>query len=320
MRRFFLMWLLIIITLHTAKAQTSTATGTVKNDKGDPLHFVFVVDEQYKEAAYSDSTGNFTITIHPDSRLKFELAGYKDTLVRVGKNQDLPVVLRSLGADYPGNSLNTRSTVSGGTDIQHADDVDLLRLPGHEKGKVRGNRYLFDNFAHGFIISSTDALLHDPAYTFDYDKMGGALLLTKDKTSVEEVSFDHTKSFTLYDDKDKRFVFEKVIAIDPSHYVQVLASGKRYKIYKLIKTRFAKSDYVNTGVTSHGNDYDEYIDDPDYYVLDLQGGQPQKLSLKKKSIKEDFAKEADKVNKFLSDNPGNIDDAYLSKLGNYMNQ
>ncbi len=77
---------------------------------------------------------------------------------------------------------------------------------------------------------------------------------------------------------------------------------------------------MNNGVTAHGNDYDEYVDDADYYVLDIKAGQPQKLSLKKKSIKEDFAKDADKVNKYLSDNSGSIDDAYLSKLGAYMNQ
>jgi len=320
MRRFFLMWLLVIITLHIAKAQTGTASGSVKDGKGNPLHFVFVGDEQYKEAVYSDSSGNFTIMVHPDSKLQFELAGYKDTTVSIGKNQDLQVVLRSFGNSTSNNSLNTKSTLSGSADIQHSNDVDLLRLPGHEKGKVRGNRYLFDNFVHGFIISSTDVLLHDPAYTFDYDKLSGALLLTKDKNSVEEISFDHTKSFILYDNKDNRFVFEKVPAIDNAHYVQVLASGKRYKIYKLIKTKFVKADYVNSGLIAHGTDYDEYIDGADYYVLDLQSGHPQKLLLKKKSIKENFAEEADKVNKFLSDNSGNMDDTYLSKLGDYMNQ
>ncbi len=124
----------------------------------------------------------------------------------------------------------------------------------------------------------------------------------------------------IYNNAGERFDFEKMPAINISHYVQVLASGKKYKIYKLIKTKFVKADFVNNGVTSHGNDYDEYVDDADYYVVDLQTNQPQKLALKKKSIKENFAKEADKVNKFLSDNSGSIDDAYLNKLGAYMNQ
>jgi hypothetical protein len=306
--------------MQITQAQISTVTGSVKNEKGNPLHFVFIVDGQYKDAAYSDSTGNFTISVHPDSKLKFELAGYKDTLIGIDKNQDLQVVLRSLSIATSINSLNTKSTVSDKVERQWANDVELFRLPGHEKGKVHGNRYLFDNFAHGFIISSTDVLLHNPAYTFDYDKLSGALLLTKDKNSVEEISFDHTKSFTLYSDKDERFVFEKVPGIDNAHYVQVLASGKKYKIYKLIKTRFVKADYVNNGVIAHGTDFDEFIDDADYYVVDIQVNQPLKLSLKKKSIKDTFPKEADKVSKYLSGNSDKIDDAYLSKLGNYMNQ
>jgi hypothetical protein len=99
-----------------------------------------------------------------------------------------------------------------------------------------------------------------------------------------------------------------------------LVTGKKYKIYKLLKTRFAKADYVNNGAAPHGHDYDEYIDEPDYYVVDAQTNQAQKFAPKKKAIKEVFAKETDKVSKFLSDNSGRIDDAYLSKLGGYMNQ
>ena len=124
----------------------------------------------------------------------------------------------------------------------------------------------------------------------------------------------------MYNNKDERFVFAKVPGIDQSHYVQVLSSGSKYSVYKLIKTKFVKSDYVNNGVTSHGNDYDEYVDDADYYVFDVQANQSKKISLKKKSIKEGFAKDADKVNKYLSDNSGDINDAYLAKLGDFMNQ
>ena len=44
------------------------------------------------------------------------------------------------------------------------------------------------------------------------------------------------------------------------------------------------------------------------------------MLLKKKSLKTAFPKDADKVNKYLNDNPGDIDDAYLAKLGAFMNQ
>ena len=195
-----------------------------------------------------------------------------------------------------------------------------IDIPGHEKGKTRGNRYLLDIFAHGFFVNSSDELIYNRDYLYDYDKIGGGVLLTKDGKSIMELGYDQTKSFTLYNNADEVFVFEKVPSIDISHYLQVLSSGKKYKIYKLIKTRLVKADYVNNGVTQHGNDYDEFMDDADYYVFDVQANQQKKITLKKKSLKEVFVKDADKINKYLSDNSGDINDAYLSKLGDNMNQ
>ncbi|MGZ3834286.1 MAG: carboxypeptidase-like regulatory domain-containing protein [Mucilaginibacter sp.] len=326
MKRHFLMLLLIITAAQVATAQITTITGSVQDDKGNPLHFVFVGDGQYKEGAYTDSTGNFAIRVHPDSKLKFELPGYSGALVSVDKNTNLQVVLKA-GDASASNSSDAQNTISAkiveeksSNDVQASVGYGGEISPSHQKGNLRGNRYLLDKFAHGFLVNSDGMLVHNANYLFDYDKMDGSILLTRDKKTIVDVGWDLTKSFTLYSNKDERFEFEKVPSLDKTHFVQVLASGSKYKIYKVIKTRFVKSDYVNNGVTSHGNDYDEYVDDADYYVLDVQGSLQKKLSLKKKSIKEDFAKDADKVNKYLSDNSGDIDDAYLSKLGTFMNQ
>ena len=76
---------------------------------------------------------------------------------------------------------------------------------------------------------------------------------------------------------------------------------------------------MNTGVTQHGNDYDEYVDEGDYYLV-TGGSQPQKFAAKKKALKEVFAKDVDKLNKFMSDNSGSINDEYLGKLGAYLNE
>ena len=95
---------------------------------------------------------------------------------------------------------------------------------------------------------------------------------------------------------------------------------KIIKIYKFIKTTFRKSDYVNAGMIQHGNDFDEFIDDADYYLFDVQANQTKKFTLKRKSLKESFAKEGDKINKYLSDHSGDINDAYLSDLGDAMNK
>lgn len=322
MKKTFLIGLLLILTTLITNAQTNTVTGSVKDEQGNPLHYVFVLDEQAKNAVFTDSLGNFTSTGNPVSKLQFNLAGHEGKTVNVTDKAALQVVLKSTAASGLSNApttISTQITTTNTHALATIGDGGVI-APTHQKGELRGSMYLFKTFVHGYIITSAGVVTYNPDYLFDYDKMGGALLLTQDKQTITEVPWDQTQSFIVYGNEDERLVFEKAPSIDPSHYVQVLASGKKYKIYKLIKTKFVKADFVNSGVVSHGTDFDEYVDDADYYLWDVQTNQPQKLQLKKKSIKEDFAKEADKINKYLTDNSGRINDAYLSKLGDYMNQ
>jgi hypothetical protein len=319
MRKIFFMCLLLIIMAQLTKAQTATVIGSVKDDKGNPLHYVFVLDAQAKSATYTDSLGNFSIATSAGSKLQFQHSGYKDATADAGGTA-LQIVLNSNGSpDTDKGTLSTR--VSDGSNATNATMGNGGAIaPGHVKGDVHGNRYLFDNFAHGFIINSSGELMHDPGNLYNYDKIGGNVLVTADKQNIAQLGYDQIKAFTLFSDKDEQVSFEKASGIDNSHYLQVLSSGKKYKIYKFIQTKFVKSDYVNTGVSSHGNDYDEFQDDADYYVWDVQANQPVKFALKKKALKDGFPKEADKANKYVSDNSGKINDAYLSKLGAYMNQ
>jgi hypothetical protein len=280
MKNLLLMLLFMSLVLIT-KAQSNTVTGSVKDEQGSPLHYVFVLDEQAKNAVFTDSLGNFTITGNPVSKLHFNLAGHEGKWVDVKDNAALQVVLKSTDAAGSGNTPSTISaqiTTTNTNGLATIGDGGVI-APTHQKGELRGSQYLFKTFAHGFIINSDGGIVYNPDYLFDYDKIGGALLLTQDKQTITEVGWDQTKSFTVYSNEDVPFVFEKAPAIDPSHYVQVLASGKKYKIYKLIKTTFVKADYVNSGVVAHGTDFDEYVDDADYYLWDVQTNQSQKLSL-----------------------------------------
>jgi hypothetical protein len=321
MKKIFFICLLLIAIAFVTYGQTNTITGMVKDEQGNPLHFVFVGDMQNKYAVFTDSLGNFSIPVPSDTKLKVSILGYKDETVVPG-NSNLQVVLKS--ADD--GTAEAQASVS--TDLQTANSNEPLATmgdggviaPTHQKGELRGSMYIFKNFAHGYVITAAGELNYNSNYLLDYDKVGGVLLLTQNKRVINEVSWDQIRSFVLYSNINERVEFTKAPDIDKSHYVQVLASGKKYKIYKLIKTKFVKADYVNSGVIAHGTDFDEYVDDADYFVVDAQTNQIQKLSLKKKSIKQDFVKDADKANKFLSDNSGSIDDAYLSKLGDYMNQ
>jgi hypothetical protein len=311
----------LIFAAYIAESQT-TITGSVKDNKGNPLHFVFVGNNnEDKVATFTDSLGNFTMQINKAKGLYFNLSGYKDTSVNIGTNTSLNVVL-SQGAP------SSQQAVAA-LPVQQYNSADQIATfatggyiaPTHQQGALHGNRYLYNKFVHGFVINVSGALVHNEGYLFDYDKIGGLLMLTTNNKNVTLISWDLAKSFTLFNDHDKTLRFTQVPDIDKTHYLQVLASGGKYSIYKLIKTTFVKADYENNGISSHGNDYDEYVDDADYYAFDNQTNQYQKFSLRKKSIKEAFAKDADKVNKFMSDHSNdNIDDTYLTDLGAYLNQ
>lgn len=322
MKKTYLICLLLSATAFITNAQTNNAiTGTVKDEQGNPLHFVFVGDMQNKYAVFTDSMGNYSIPAKSDARLKFSLLGYKDQDMPAG-GTSLQVVLKSTGdaaADAQASVSTDLKTIDANQPLATMGDGGVI-APTHQKGELRGSMYIFKNFVHGYIITASGDLNYNPNYLLDYDKMGGALLLTQNKRVINEVAWDQIQSFVLYSNTNERLVFTKATDIDKSHYVQVLASGDKYKIYKLIKTRFVKADYVNAGVIAHGTDFDEYVDEPEYYVVDVQGGKTKKLALKKKSIKEDFIKDADKTNKYLSDNGGSINDEYLSKFGDYVNQ
>jgi len=194
-----------------------------------------------------------------------------------------------------------------------ASDMPIFR-PVEE---TRGSRYLFDDWVQGFVLSPDGTTYKDPAYGFEYDKIEGGLLLTQDKKSVIRVDNSKIKSFTLYDKQNQAKVFVLVPQIDPVHYVQVIAEGTKYKIYKLTKTQFVKNNYHTDGIATTGNNYDEYVDDNTYYVSNVPNNQLKELSLKRKAIKAVFGNVADT---YLSSNQGTIDDEYLKNLGDYMNK
>jgi hypothetical protein len=276
------------------------------------LHFVHVGDSKYKTDAFSDSLGNFSIAVHPDSKLIFQLEGFRDTSITAANMSTGAQIFLKAVADVPVQTSNlaVRAVIKeGGSVVIPRRNVNIV-----------GSRYQFDAFAHGFFTDMAGKQIYNQYYLFNYEKVSGYLLLTVDRSNIMKVEKGQVRSFTIYDNSDHRFDFERLPAIDSEHYVQVLANGEKYKVCKLIKTHFFASDFAHTAAGGVGNDYDQYQDNVEYYVLDVKSSQLQKLSsLKKKSLKAGFAKEEDKVDKFIGENSGNIDDTYLSNLGDYMN-
>ncbi|MFI5159891.1 MAG: hypothetical protein ACHQHN_01370 [Sphingobacteriales bacterium] len=325
MRKHFLVCLALFAFIQVTKAQVNTITGTINDGQGSPVRYVFVHDTKSQRATFTDTLGNFSIRATPTSRLQLQSAGHSDTILNIPPGGKMQVTLKTVADDttkvHAGVKLITetvRSTTEG--DMGTVSSGGMISGMKHQKDGTRGNRYFFDEFVPGYIISSDDKLVYNPNYRFNYDKIGGGLLMTEDNKTLTQMSGDQIKSFSIFGSDGTLHTFEMAPAVNSSHYVQVLSSGPKYAIYKLTLTHLVKSDFTNAGITSHGADYDEFVDDKTYAVLDVASNKTVPLSLKKKSIKADFAKETDKVNKYLAGHSGSIDDTYLADFGDYINQ
>jgi hypothetical protein len=319
-------------------AQTINVSGTVRDKQGDPIHFAFVQDIQYKYATYTDSMGNFAVTANPASALRISCFGYRDSVLRINNNTSFNITL-TIAVNINGASAQNNPVAGTNNDIAHRTFEDQVNIGQgtaggtfdaaqgaifpvfSQKEATVGSRYLLPKWGHGYVITAKDSLIQSSGFYFNYDKMGGGLLLTKDRNSAIQIDRDLIKSFTLYDDANTLYTFANVPDIDANHYVQVLAAGPRYKIYKLIKTKLKKADYATDGIMATGNNYDEYVNEGDYYVYDVNTKQLQPFFLKKKAIKAVFPKDQDKLNKFMSDHShDDVDDRYLGSLGAALNE
>jgi hypothetical protein len=354
MRRIGLIVILITGMLRLASAQTININGTVKTADGDALHLAFVQDKQYKNGVYTDSLGSFSLAVNPNSKLKVTCFGFRDTVLDINNQTFFKIIIRPLvnvvarrsnitpqADDH--NNINFAATAAGMTRDEpsmpntketftinkHTIDLtsgsyDMAQgaiFPSFvHKEATQGSRYLFDDWVHGYVVNAGDSTIQSPELFFNYDKMGGSLLLSKDKHAAIEVYKENVKIFTLFDELNQPHTFTMVPEIDKSHYVQVLASGNNYKIYKTLKTRFVAANYTNDGVASSGNNFDSYEDESIYYILNVKTNQLQKIGLKKKVLKQAFGPDEAKADGYFKTNDADIDDNYLAALGDYMNK
>ena len=306
-----LLFFFLVIASQIVSAQNNSIRGTVQGESGKLLHYAMVADTKYNNVAFTDSVGDFTIPTHPDSKLLIQFDGYRDTLIDANAVSQSPQVdlkpMVSLPVETIGLSVPTAMTPDG--------RVAVVRRSAY----LVGSRYLLDAFVPGYFTYADNKKFYNKHCLFNYEKVSGFVLLTVDRQTVREVNREQIKSFTLYDKTDRQYDFEQVPEIDKIHFVQVLASGSKYKIVKLIRTSFSSSGVAHTAAGDKGQDYDEYSDEAEYYVFNVETKKAQKITLKRRALKDAFPKEADKVNKFLSDTSGSVDDDFLSKLGIVVN-
>jgi hypothetical protein len=312
MKKIALFFALFFI-LKIADAQTVTVTGTIVDASGKPVAAAFVRDALHSSATYSDADGGYTLKADPASKLIVTAKGYSTA--------NAPVKEGGLNITLPAGDGAAAGAAGGGVfNVKSGAQTTVIMGNFRATAEVQGNRYLGEDWMHGFAVSSKDGgIVQDPSLLFNYDMMGGDIIYTADQQSIVTVDRSTVKTVSLFDNKGVATMLAYVPAVDNSHYVKVLADGAKYKIYKQIIIRYMKSNYQTNGMTSTGNKYDEY--QPTYLYFYVKGNDaPVKFTPKKKTLKELFAAEGDKFDKYISSAKGDIDDAYISAIGDAMNQ
>ncbi|QEM13590.1 hypothetical protein [Mucilaginibacter rubeus] len=315
--------MLTILVSTASFAQTQNIRGRVNDEQGENVPYAFLVDVDHKKATYSDSTGVFNMEVQPNSKILVLAGGHKDYTFMPDQQKNYNIVLQGKNEAVVGGKFNTSITNNFDTFSTHAGALNTqagnISVTNHQDA-TQGSRYLYDKWVHGYVISTADSIVQNTHYLFNYDKISGNLMLNKDNNTILQIDGNSFKSFVLFDKQVINHVFVKVPAITPQRYVEVITDGPKYKIYKDVATKFHKADFSTNGIASTGNNYDEYIDQDFYYVV-KDGGQPVKLVLKKKALKEAFSADVDKLNKFMSAaGSSDIDEIYLKQLGEAMNR
>ena len=189
------------------------------------------------------------------------------------------------------------------------------------KENTVGSRYLFSRWVKGKVINMDNELISDDSYVFNYDKINKKLLATQDNKTVVEVNDEEVQSFTLTYD-DMMVIFQRMPLInDKDFFVPLVENENKYSLYKMIKTRFQKANYTTNGIFQSGKNYDEFIDEPEYYLVYPENKEVKKLELTRKSVRETLKPEITKIRSYFSDHSGEaFDETYLTGLVNFLNK
>ncbi len=189
------------------------------------------------------------------------------------------------------------------------------------KDETKGTQYLFEKWVPGIVLNEKGEQIKNDLYLYNYDKMGKALLFTQDQLNIIELDMKTVNGFSLlYKDEPRTYL--KMTVLDKADYYQLLsASATKYALYKRTTTKFVKANYVSTGLTSSGNNYDEFLDDNRYFVYTTKDKNFVAIDLKKKSIKAVLENEKPKLDEWFSQNSNaDIDENFLKGLINFLNK
>jgi hypothetical protein len=240
----------------------------------------------------------------------------QNTLEDYARSEEMGAGVKTFSGNNPGGGSWRVATTSTLSLVNYNGMMPVF----HQPTETKGSRYLMTDWSGGLVVNQFDTIIKNPSYLFNYDKITGDLLMTQDKKTYIEVDRPQVKSFAIKND-EKGYVFVHASLIDNGdRYFQLLGQGDKYAAYKSIKTKLVKANGVSTGLTSVGNDYDEYVDEVVYYIVDFKSKTvKQFVDLKKKSIK-DATPEKDKTEKYFTDHKkDDVNDNFIAGMIKYLN-
>jgi hypothetical protein len=319
--------LILVLAGTVALSQTISVSGTVNNQKGQPVPYAFVRDAQHNYATYADSTGTFMLKVDPASALEVSANGYNDAEVKIENKSSLNVVLPSgvsageVSGLNGGNAEVNRTFLSRGqlfiVQSNGGLNTNATVKTGFTQEPTRGSRYLYDNWIHGFGINKKDSLVVEKSNMYNYDKLNGNILYTNDGKSMAQVSSSQIKSFSLFDKNGHSHVYESAPAINGKPFVEVLLSTPKYKIYKKIDTKLTRADFHTDGILEMGHRYDEFVDVERYAFVGADG-KSQSISLKKSTLKKLLTGDADAF--IAAQGSREVDEDYVKDLGSSLSK
>ncbi|MFI5155959.1 MAG: hypothetical protein ACHQEM_07220 [Chitinophagales bacterium] len=228
----------------------------------------------------------------------------------IGQSSINNQIIQNTFQEFSAASGNKTYTGAGVPVFNHLEDT-------------HGTRYLFDKWVHGTILNANGELIANDSFFLNYDKISESLFLTIDKQTIVEIAKKEVRAFTLkYGDQE--YKFERVYLIDNKNLFQVLIRDSiGFSLYKLYHTKFRKADYTNDGIHESGHNYNEFVDQPDYFVLYPDREVVHIDVLTRKAIGKAFNLNVihDKVVSYLSQHEKDPEDEQLLRnLVLYLNQ
>jgi TonB-dependent SusC/RagA subfamily outer membrane receptor len=131
--------LLAVLMLFSALAfaQNRTVTGTVRDDKGNPIPFATITETGTKNATQADANGSFNISVKPNSRLTISSSGFSSTtitptagaqaisLVTTDANLQEVVVTTALGVRKQPRELGYSTAKVTNKEVTQANPVNI---------------------------------------------------------------------------------------------------------------------------------------------------------------------------------------------------